>query len=132
MPIYVHGFRELSAAFAKVGGDTNREFRASERRIAEPIRRDTETLAHDRIRRMPASPLWAKMRTGVTRKLVYVAPRQRGARRQGDFRRRRPNLADLLMTRAMEPALEKNAANVEREIAALLDRVARDFNHGGP
>ncbi len=69
------------------------------------------------------------MRTGITQKLVYVAPRRRGLK-QG--RGKRPNLAPLMMGRAMEPALEKNRPEVEREIERLLDTVADDFNRGGP
>jgi hypothetical protein len=68
------------------------------------------------------------MRIGVTRTLVYVAPRQRGVRGQGP--KRRPNLADLMMSRAMEPALERHAGELEANVERMLDRVADQFNHG--
>jgi hypothetical protein len=81
------------------------------------------------IRGMPRSPNWSRMRVGVTRNLVYVAPRQKGTRGRGP--RRRPKFADLLMGRAMEPALERNTPGIERHFDQLLDQVADGFNRGG-
>jgi hypothetical protein len=70
------------------------------------------------------------MRVGTTRSLVYVAPVKRGVRGAAD-RRRRPNLAPLLMDRAMEPALAQNEAEVERAFTRLFDEISDDFNQGG-
>src|SRR4029077_1350261 len=99
------------------GRDTSKAFRANERRIAEPVRSDAQTFAAGRIRNIGAQ--WPRMRTGVTRSLVYVAPRQKGTHGRGP--KRRPNLANLLMDRAMEPALQRNEARIERELERLLD-----------
>jgi hypothetical protein len=131
MPVAVQGLRELNAAFAKADKQTRLGVRAVLRDVAEPVRRDAETLAAARIPRMQRSPRWSRMRVGVTRNLVYVAPRQRGTRRRGDPRSR-PNLAPLLMNRAMQPALDAHAADTERAVEHALDRIADDFNHGGP
>jgi hypothetical protein len=68
------------------------------------------------------------MRVGVTRNLVYVAPRQKGTRGRGP--RRRPNLADLLMSRAMEPALERHTGEIEQRFDELLGHVTDNFNRG--
>jgi hypothetical protein len=100
------------------------------RAVAEPVRRDAETNAQERIPRV--GDRWYRMRTGVSRKLVYVAPRQRGVKRQGDARRRRPKFGDLLMDRAMEPALEQHGPEIEAAVERALDQIANDFNHGGP
>lgn len=127
--VTVIGLRELTTAFATIGGQVNTEFRAAERQIAEPVRRDAEALTGSQIRNMHRSPRWMKMRTGITRTLVYVAPRQRGVKGRGRNPRSRPNLADLMMKRAMEPALKRHTAEIERELEQVLDRVARDFNH---
>ena len=94
------------------------------REAVEPVRRDAEVFAAGRIANIGTQ--WPRMRVGVTQKVTYVAPRQKGTRGRGP--RRRPNLADLLMTRAMEPALEQNTARVERELGRMLDRVADGFN----
>lgn len=128
MTVVVHGLRELSSAYAQLGRATSREFRTSERAIAEPIRREAQELAVSEIRNIGTA--WPRMRTGVGRSVVYVAPRQKGARGRGP--RRRPNLADLLMDRAMEPALAHNEARVEREMERLVDRAIERFNKGGP
>jgi hypothetical protein len=127
--VVVRGQRELSRAFAKADRDIRLEWRRRLRAVAEPVRRDVEELALTRIRNMPKSPKWARMRTGVTQRLVYVAPRQRGTHGRGP--RRRSNLADLLMDRAMQPALNHHRADIERAVDRLLDEIADDFNRGG-
>jgi hypothetical protein len=127
--VEVRGLRELQAAFAKADRETRLGLRGALREIAEPVRRDAETLATSSIPRI--GPKWSKMRTGVTRKLVYVAPRQRGVKTRGADPRRRPNLATLLMDRAMEPALESHEPALELAVDHMLDEVANDFNRGG-
>jgi hypothetical protein len=128
-PVTVKGLRELQAAFAHADKETNRLLRAGLREVAEPVRAEAEQLAVERIPRV--GPRWSRMRTGVTRKVVYVAPRERGLRTRGDDPRRRPRFGTLLMDRAMEPALERHAPEIEAAVEHLLDEVSADFNHGG-
>ena len=71
------------------------------------------------------------MRVGITRTLVYVAPRQRGAGR-GRGGSHRPNLAPLLMDKAMQPALDQHASEIETRFEDFLGIIADDFNHGTP
>jgi len=135
VPVAVEGLRELSAALAKADREVKLGWRRGLRQVAEPIRLEAESLARSEITRI--GPRWYKMRTGVTRKLVYVAPRQRGVRWNKKnpgyrFNMRRPNLADLLMNRAMEPALHHHEHQIENAVEHLLDEMADDFNHGGP
>jgi hypothetical protein len=125
----VSGLNDLQAAFKDADRQLRLGIRSELRHIAEPVARGAEQLALTSIRDMPRSPQWSKMRVGVTRNLVYVAPRQKGTRGRGS--RRRPNLADLLMGRAMEPALERNTPGIERHFDELLDQVADGFNRGG-
>jgi len=127
--VVVEGLSELNGAFAKMGRSIAADWRANERAIAEPVRRDAQELASSRIANIGTA--WPRMRTGTTRSVVYVAPRMKGTRGRGDPRRRRPNLATLLMGRAMEPALRRNEARVEREIERLVDRAIDRFNAGG-
>jgi hypothetical protein len=127
--VYVKGLRELQAALAKADRDTRLGLRADLRNVAQPVQQDAQQLALSTITGMPRSPRWAGMRIGVTRSLVYVAPRQKGTR--GRVPGGRPNLANLLMSKAMEPALERNRASIERSMDAVLDRMADRFNHGG-
>lgn len=79
---------------------------------------------------MPRSPAWAGMRIGVTRKLVYVAPKKRGVKTRGGSSRSRSNLADLLKERAMQPALDRNEGALVGRVDAALDTVANHFNGG--
>ena len=130
MPVVVQGLRELNRAFADTDRETRLGWKAEQRRIAEPIRKDAEQKALQSIARMPGSPKWARMRVGVTRQMVYVAPRQRGARTAGRRGYRRPNLADLLETRALVPAGEQHEHQVDAEMERLIDRVAAGFTHG--
>lgn len=86
---------------------------------------------------------WTQMRVGVTTRLVYVAPQQRGSRAAVTHRvslfggrvklgknlgPHRPNLATLLMERAMSPALDANIGRVEREFGDMLDKVGADWS----
>lgn len=126
--VVLRGQRELLAALAKADRDTRLGVRRELRDVAEPVRRDAQALALSTIRRMPASSRWAGMRIGVTQKLVYIAPRQKGTR--GRRKGSRPNLADLLMGRAMQPGLARHEHDLEHRLETFLERVADDFNHG--
>jgi len=126
VPIVFSGFRELNLAYKFAERDVRLRWRANLRQVAEPVRQDAERLAVSSIRRMPGSPKWARMRVGVTQRVVYIAPRQKGTHGRG--RLRRPNLADLLLDRAMEPALERNEEEMFRNLERLMDTIAADFN----
>lgn len=116
--VRVEGLRELSRAFALADKEERKRFRATLREIAEPVRADAESLAISRIPNVGVP--WSRMRVGVTRTSVYVAPRQRGSRR-----RKRPNLAGLLMDRAMSPALDAHQGEIAGAVDDMLGDVAR-------
>lgn len=124
--IVVEGLRELNAAFARAEGTIHKDFRGALRDAAEPVRSTAESLAETGIRNIGIP--WSRMRVGVTRSSVYVAPRKRGARRGSQ---RRPNLAGLLLERAMQPALEREIPNVQRKVEQVLDDMARTWSRGG-
>lgn len=117
----LEGFRELSRAFALADRAERKLFRDSLREVAEPVRADAETLAVSRIARIGVT--WSRMRVGVTRTSVYVAPKPRGTRGRGG--KNRPNLADLLMERAMSPALDAHQDEIEARTDRMLGDVAR-------
>lgn len=127
MPFVVKGMADLQRALKYADRDVRLGVRREMRETAEPVRRDAQTLAGIRIRRIGSS--WDDMRTGVTQRSVYVAPRQRGVRR-GDHPLSRPNLARLLMDRAMRPALERNEPQVRQAFDRMLGDMARRFNRG--
>ena len=118
----VEGLRDLQRAFALADKESQRKLRQSLKDVGEPVRSTSEQLALTRIRRI--GPRWSRMRVGVTRSLVYVAPVERGKRSRANTRLRRPNLADLLMGRAMQPALDINAGRIEGDFEDVLEDVA--------
>jgi hypothetical protein len=128
MPVVVQGLHELQASLAHADRDLRLGVRRGLRQVAEPVQRGAEELARANITRI--GPRWSRMRVGITRDLVYVAPRQRGARGRGNPRARGKQFADLLMDRAMEPALDQHAGEIEARLEELLDRISDEFNHG--
>jgi hypothetical protein len=125
--VRIEGLRELERAFRLYGRGMERGLREALEAAAEPVRADAQSLALAEIPRIqvPSTTVpWHRMRVGVTRRTAYVAPEQRGDKtRRGS--RRRPNFATKLLTEAMEPALERNVQNVEREIGVALDDLGR-------
>ncbi len=121
--ILVKGLRDLNRALKHADRDTRLGIRKVERQVAEPVRVEAQELAVREISHIGTE--WSRMRIGVTQKLVYVAPKQR--RKRGTPR---PNLAGLLMTKAMEPALERHRTEIERNMEQALDEMADNFNRG--
>lgn len=119
--IRVEGLREFQRALKVADAALARETRDTLKKIADPVRSDAERLAVANIPRIGLP--WSQMRIGVTQAAVYVAPKQRGKGRGRDPRRR-PNLFDLLLGRALEPALAQNEERVRREFEEMLNGVA--------
>src|SRR5262249_11509096 len=122
--VELHGMRDLQRAFRRAEPAARKKVRSAFAGAAVPVARDAEGLARSSITRIGEK--WPQMRVGVTQRSVYVAPKQRGARRADDPRKR-PNLAPLLMGRAMEPALAQNANEIEHAAERALDRIADEF-----
>jgi hypothetical protein len=129
--VAVRGLRDVQRGLKDAEKEVRLGFRKELRAVAQPVADDAAIRAASSIRRI--GPDWFKMRVGVTQTSVYVAPRERGvaprsgARRQTD---KRPNLAPLLMDRAMQPALDAHGAQAEKAIEQALDRMCDRFNRG--
>lgn len=126
--VSVKGLRELNRAFARADKTLKREKNDALKDAAEPVRREAEALAVSNISRIGVP--WSRMRVGVTQKVVYVAPKERGVRSRGDQRRRRPNLAGRLMDDAMQPALDHNHQKVVENLDHVLATVGRAWERG--
>lgn len=125
--IHVTGLNGLVDAFAAADRAVKDDLRDALQEAAAPVRTTAQQLAGASISHMGGSHRpWARMRIGMAgRSVVYVAPVERGAKSRGaKATRGRPNLARLLLDRAMEPALDQNTARVERRLDDLLDEVA--------
>lgn len=126
MSVAVDGLAQLNRLFALADRESKAAVRAELREVGEPVARTAELNAILRIRRTPHSPEWTRMRTGVTRNLVYVVPKKRGVK-AGDPAAR-PKFSRLMMDRAMKPALDRHAPDTERRMNHALDRIADRFN----
>lgn len=118
--VRIHGLRELNLAFARMGPAVKYELRAALSAVADPVARDAAQLALSDIRNMDQH--WARMKVGTRPDLVYVAPY---SRRHGGSPR--PNLAELLMGRAMQPALDSHQGEIVAMAEAAIDRVTSTF-----
>lgn len=121
--IRVTGLRELDRAFGKANRELSNDLKDALAEAAAPVRSDAQILAAANIRNVGQGDPWSRMRIGVRSWVAYVAPLERGVKGRGNARRRRPRFGDLLLGRAMEPALERNVGNVERRFEGLIDEV---------
>lgn len=129
--IEIEGFSELAKALARTGPDVRRALNAGLKGLAEPIARDAEQFAEAGITGLARKRTsdWGAMRVGVARgfSLVYVAPRERGRLGRGDDPLRRPAFADVLIEKAMDPAVEANEAGVIAGAEKIVDDVTRGW-----
>lgn len=121
-PVRIEGLRELERAFKLYGRGMEKGVREALEAAGQPVATDAQSLAVASIPRI-GTP-WSRMRVGVTRRTAYVAPEVRRSRRPATARQA-IGLKDVLLGRAMEPALERNVPNVEREIGDALNDLAR-------
>jgi hypothetical protein len=116
--VHVQGLRELQRALKKLESELAGEIRRELHDLAKPVAVEASRLAAEEITNI--TPRWAAMKTGATMRGAYIAPAARRGRGTG-----RPNLAGLLMTRAMLPAAEHRRDDVIRGLEHMIDRLAR-------
>lgn len=119
----MRGLQELQRGFRAADKELSRELRTGLSKAAEPVKEDAEQFAATRIRNI--GPDWSRMRVGVTQRVVYVAPKERGRRSRRILSIRRENLKILLLDRAMDPALDANTGNIERAMETVLGSVGK-------
>lgn len=125
--VRVRGLRELTRTFRALSKELSNEVRDELLNAVEPVKERAEQFALARIRNVPQSPEYAEMRTGVSRArgVVFMVPAWRSKRRPN---RRRPNFGDLLLDRAMDPALAEKEDDIVRGVERTLDHLAGE--HG--
>jgi hypothetical protein len=124
--VRVEGLRELERAFALADRELHHDLRDALAESAAPVRSDAQSLAGAGvIRNLHSGDDWTRMRVGVGRSIAYVVPVERGVKGRGNRRFRRPSFGQMLLGRAMEPALERNVRKVELRFLELLDDVGR-------
>lgn len=122
--VRIVGLAELERAFARADRAVRDDMRDALAEAAAPVRSDAQSLAASEIRNLQPGDPWAGMRIGVSRTVAYVASTERGVNSRGGQPRRRPRFADLLMGRAMQPALVRNRERVTQRVQRLVDEVA--------
>lgn len=120
-PVKVKGLAQLLAATDKADRQTKRQVRAELRQAAENVRDDASR------RFVSYSPVSAG-RYGISvRKTGVIAVEQRLRKTSG----LRPDFGALQMRKALVPANVAEQAEFQRRLEDALDRIARDFEHGG-
>jgi len=114
----VIGAEEVSEAFLALGLEVRKAIGPALAAAADPIASDAAQRAMSNIRNMTSR--WSRMKTGIKPSLVYVAP---AARRAGGSPR--PNLANLLANRALDPALDEHSAEVVAAVDVIVSEAAR-------
>jgi hypothetical protein len=117
--IQVEGLAGLQRAFGVFDKTLSRDLRGSLQKAAEPVAAESELLAT--MQRVGLT--WSKMRVGVTRHTVYVAPKARGRKRKAT-ERQFAGLHRQLMPEAMELALERNISEVEDNVDDVLRKAS--------
>ena len=118
--VIVTGLADLQRNIARSGPEVAKAMRLGLREAADPVSKTAQALSLKNIRHMPRSPGWAENRIGVTRNAVYIVPKKRGIRGRGDDPRHRPNLVELMMSRAYTPALEAGTVGVELTVTRVI------------
>jgi hypothetical protein len=123
--VHVKGLTELQRAFKHADRNVRLGFRSALRAAAEPVRVRAETLAVQNISNLHAGDPWARMRVGITTKVVYVAPKPRGTT-FGPQKRRA--FGPMLLEEALEPALEQTRPALYAGLEQAIDRlIEKDF-----
>lgn len=131
--IRVEGLTELQRATSRLSRDFGKGVREALEAAGEPVRVDASNLALTRISGMQRGRIpWHRMRVGVTRVSVYVAPEQRGVKsgRVSD-RRRRPKLKTPMLEQALYPAVDRNRGNLQREVNSEITELFRVWSRFG-
>jgi hypothetical protein len=126
--LVIKNFEALNKTFKQAPKELRLKLRGEYRKMADPVRMTAESLAATRIRNLAEGSPWARFRLGITQKLIYIAPRQKGSHGRGPSRRK--NMGNLLAYRALGPAIEQHEQRIEHEFEQLLDRMTRSWNSG--
>jgi hypothetical protein len=119
--VHIRGLAGLQRAFKLANKEEAKLLRATLVETAQPVKRAAEGKAVSKIRNIGGP--WSQMRVGAARSVVYLAPKQKGRASRGNASLRRPNLKDLLLDRAMIPALDEHREEVVVGVEHMLDTV---------
>lgn len=115
--VRVEGLTQLLRDLKEADAGLYREVRKTVIEVGEVVKDDAQERAGTEIRNI--GPAWSQMRLGMSGgSVVYVAPRQR--RKSGSPR---PNLARLLLERAMVPAAEEGTPIIAEKMTDAINEL---------
>lgn len=117
--VRVEGLGDFQRALKELDVSLQRQLHDGLLEAAAPVADAAAVLALKGISGMKyaRNSAWWEMRVGQSPGLVYIAPKQRGRKRGGS---KRPNLAGLLVVKAMEPAAEQQHERVQAAVESTL------------
>ena len=116
--VIVRGAHELEAAFEDVKVKVDPTVGKTLSSMGRQVRQTAQQLAVANVRNI--GPNWSQMKSGRKRVGVYVAEKQH---RAGGWPR--PNLANLLMARALMPAVKQREAEIVAAVDIALAELCR-------
>jgi hypothetical protein len=121
--VEVIGLAELRRACQVAGNQMGRDMNDALKSAGEPVRTDAQSLAVANIAKVGIP--WSRMRLGIQRHSVYVAPVERGVKSRTRPGKRRPRFKTKLLDEAMAPALERNSDRVAQEFRDAVRDMGR-------
>jgi hypothetical protein len=132
--IRVEGLSELQRATSRLSREFGKGVREALEAAGEPIRSEASELAHSDISGMRRARLpWWRMRIGVTRSTVYVAPEQRGnkKRTRPTPRGQAESFKREMIGKAMNPAVDHHIGEFPSQVNAELDDLFKAWGRLG-
>jgi hypothetical protein len=118
--VIVRGIHELETAFANTAVRVDPVLGKALRELAKPVQQQAQSLA---LGTGNVGPVWSRMRIGRRRLDVFIAEKERGSKVSW---RKRPNLFPLLMSHALNPALEQNRAAIQMGAEKVIANLCRE------
>lgn len=114
----VQGLAEFQAAMRELEVGITKQLHEGLKHVSEPVAETSHDLADSNISGMKRRKEvdWSEFRIGQTPGMTYVAPQIH----RGRTKRKRPNLATLLVVKAMEPAAVEQHDRVELGLSLVL------------
>ena len=127
--VQVQGLASLRRACQVAGNQISRDLNDALKSAGEPVRQDAQTLALTNITKVGIP--WSRMRLGIAKHSVYVAPVERGGKSRTLQGGRRPRFKTKLLDEAMAPALVRNSDKVAREFQDAVRDMGRAWARVG-
>lgn len=124
-PVRIKGLRELERAWKVADKEEQKLLRKAIRQAATPVKQTAEGLSRSTIPRIGGP--WSVMRIGYGKHIAYVTTREKGRASRSNPGLRRAKFKDLLLDRAMIPAVESHKTQVVQAVENVLATTGRKW-----